>query len=138
MPKRSLVVVPNPFTAIDSEGRPCAVVNRVDTPRPEPIGATLVGSTESGELHYSYSQDPVTLADHPTHRRLLQTRQLLPADEETARLVGVPFEPVTQALEAARHQAAERHMAETGEASPHLIPVLPTPKAPPVKKESDR
>ena len=127
---RTLSVVPNPFLAHDSDGRPCSVAYRSDTARPEPIGATITGETSDGELIYQFTSEPVSLPDKAEHRKLFHGRQILPADEATARLVGVPFVPVATALATARAEAAARYLAETGEASEFLTPSTPAPVAP--------
>lgn len=117
-----LLVFPNPFAALDSDGDPAAVFPRVDLP------SLLVGArvdherSKDGATKFFFDlSKPVQLPDLPTYRNALRSGDLLPADEATARLIGRPFVPPQQALREAELRAAARWRAETGEDPPFIV-----------------
>jgi hypothetical protein len=117
-----LLVFPNPFAALDSDGEPAAVLPRVDLP------GALVGArvdherSRDGALKYFFDlSQPVQLPDLPAYRAALRSGDLLPANEATARLVGRPFVAPPDALREAEERAAARWRAETGEDPPFVV-----------------
>lgn len=117
-----LLVMPNPFAALDSDGEPAAVFPRVDLPN------LLVGArvdherSKDGAAKFFFDlSKPVQLPDLPTYRNALRSGDLLPANEATARLVGRPFVPPEEALREAEMRAAARWRAETGEDPPFVV-----------------
>jgi hypothetical protein len=137
MPVRPLLVAANPYCALSSEGLPAGAVPRFDMPSGRFGGAvTYVGAVldaaRSTDDHrvYLFDGEPVAVADLPAYRVALRCGDLLPADALTARLVGVPFVPLPEALATARAQAASRYQAVTGEPAPFLdTPHEPAPVA---------
>lgn len=117
-----LLVFPNPFAALDSDGDPAAAFPRVDLPN------LLVGArvdherSKDGATKFFFDlSKPVQLPDLPTYRNALRSGDLLPADEATARLIGRPFVAPQKALQEAEMRAAARWRAETGEDPPFIV-----------------
>lgn len=119
MPKPStLLVVANPYCSLDADGEPSGVANRADI-RGDLIGCVLDRArSKDGALKYSFTDEPVALPDMQPHRKLLRTGQIFPADEKTARLVGIPFVPPADALAHAKDRVAVEYFATYGELPP--------------------
>jgi len=125
--QRTLRVVPNPYCALDGEGRPAGLVpkEREMVHRFANVHAGYVGGrweldpevppTDYGRGDPRYPSRPVvarfdsgevSLADTIYYRDRIRCGELIAADAETARTVGVPLVPVDEALVIARQTAA--------------------------------
>jgi len=143
---QALLVVSNPYCALDIDGEPCGYVDRTDVPGGRMIGGTVdhvrsvsaSGATAdevSAAPHapkFVWRKDPEAIADTPAHRALLRTGEILPADEATAALAGVRWLPVADALAVERGKAAAAFLAARGTESPFLG----APSAPPTPEPS--
>lgn len=113
----TLLVLPNPFAALDADGDPAAAFPRVE---PALRGA-LVGArvdharSADSEKYFFDTGKAVPLPDLPAYRKALRDGDLLCADEATARLVGLRFVDPALALEQSEAAAVARWRAETGE-----------------------
>lgn len=112
----TLHVLPNPFAALDADGDPAAAFPRVEPAlRGALVGARIDHARSADSEKYLFDTDKaVQLPDLPAYRKALREGDLLCADEATARLVGLPFQPPALALEQAAAKAAARWLAETG------------------------
>lgn len=132
---KTLLVAPNPYLVLDEDGDPCGYVLRVDlrrqSSRPILLGAQRV--LRNGKLKVSFSDEPQQVPDLPAYRRHLRTGEILPADPSTARIVGLPWVPLADALARHREASALRFLAETGDLPPWAAaspdPTDPTPPA---------
>lgn len=114
MPPSPLAVHPNPYASLDEDGDPCGYVLRVDLRSSKPVLLHARRVMRGGRVKVAYDEGATTVPDLPAYRRFLATGQILPADEETARRAGVPWEPVDDALARHRAIALERFRAGTG------------------------
>lgn len=130
MPKpRMLRVWPNPFSAIDHEGRPAGVVSL------EPVGDGITvfddrrfvgcvlkskvtkkvprGSAQQNEQDtwFEYDKEPTTVPLTPYYVRAVRTGELVCADEASAQKAGVKFADPAKFLAAAR-DGAVKHIEE--------------------------
>lgn len=126
--KKPLLVLPNRYIALDEDGDPAGYVLRVDlrslSNKPILLGAERV--LRAGKVKILHTDEPVSMPDLGTYRRLLKTGELLAADEATARAAGIAFVPLADALERERQGAIARHQAHTGEA-PSWAAAAPSP-----------
>jgi hypothetical protein len=136
MPKPiTLLVVANPYTALDADGEPCGTCRRTDIEGHRLIGAAPDMDRSSSHedpqkphaLKYVFHAIPEAISDSHEHRGFLRTGQLFPADKATADACGLTFHPVAVSLERAKAQAAAHHLAMFGEASPALAPSAGAP-----------
>jgi hypothetical protein len=116
----TIKVVPNPYSALDADGRAqCAVSkeNAIDAY----VGAELdhEESAKTGKNIFKFSADPVVLPRSAYYLRRLQERALLPADAETAKYAGIA-EKDHQAPETALALEKERASNAFEEAHGHL------------------
>jgi len=86
---RMIKVVPNPYSALDADGRAQGVVSIEGHPD-RYVGANLdvEESKKTGKLIFKIASDPVDVPASPYYLRRLQTRELLPGDAETAKYAG--------------------------------------------------
>jgi hypothetical protein len=130
----ALVVVANPFCALDDDGDPSGAVTRSDI-HERRIGATLdtERSKASGICKYTFTDAPETLPDSAAHRSYLRSGEVIPADEATAALVSRKFVPVADVLAAAKARAIAEYRAAYGvdpacaKAPLQTAPATPTP-----------
>lgn len=124
---RKINVWPNPFGHVDAEGRPCGLlpvepVGSVSNPSDSlrfvgaQLRAKVLVKAPPGSRQQSVQDTTVEYADEPTalhltdyYRDALRRREIIPADEATAKLAKVPFlEPakffVTARAEKLTHQ----------------------------------
>lgn len=130
-----LLVLPNPYGHLDARGRPSAafpyegmsgrdryVGAQVDAARTKKLGrvvfvpAGYAPEKGAGEAHLMAAWAAVTaveVADTLYYRRALRHGDLLPGDERTRDLVGLPKDAPAgaAALEAARRDASARYRA---------------------------
>lgn len=128
-----LLVFPVPFAALDAEGMPAASV-RFDPPMGRKnevhfIGCTLErkvvekrtraeGRQTLYETAFHYELSPQSIPHTDYHVQRIRHGELLAADAATAKRVGVPFVPPTQAFERARHAAIAAWTDQYGEPPP--------------------
>ena len=150
----ALVVVANPYKALDHEGRPACAVNY-------PGSSSIVGGVFDHEAHkasqetsvagegkhiFSFSEEPVrvvcdSIAVFGYFRNRVIEGALLPADEFTARKCGIaidaknPFVPADKALADAKKAAADEFKAATGLDAPFTVKKT-TKAAPAANKEA--
>lgn len=128
MPDTSLLVVANPYCALDEDGNPVGALPRADVGGGRLIGAAWEVSPD-GARRLAFASEPERLPDVVTFRRWLQHGEIFPADEATAREVGLEWKPVAQALDAAKKAACASFQAAKGRPPAFAIPT--TPPAPP-------
>jgi hypothetical protein len=121
----------NPYASLDGDGNPAGLPElerspgyylggRIETDGPDPtVGEMLAGAKRAPRRHYKF--DPPTIHTVPATgywQYLLRDKTILPADEQTARIVGVlPFVPPALALTNAKALACEKYQAETGKSA---------------------
>lgn len=136
LPIKSLLVLPNPWAAIDHQGRPsgvvmCDPVEHVPTRDGEPrrfVGAHLDpvktrmtrefarGDARSNEQDtvWVFATKPVDLPNTPYYRERIRHGELIAADEKTARVAGLKFADPGKVIEAARASAIAAWETEVG------------------------
>lgn len=136
MPDTSLLVVANPYCALDEDGNPVGALPRADVG-----GGRLVGAVRSvddaGNRALTFSDKAEAVPDLVIFRRWLRHGEILCGDAATAAEVGIPWVPVADALAASREAAVARFQAATGRLPAFAIPTTPpapaaaetTPKA---------
>lgn len=126
MKQRMLKVVPNPYSAIDQDGRPSGAVTKeglVD----HYVGATVDAEETAKTRKFVFKFDTTTVVEVPAtnyYRKRIVDRELLPADEETAKYLGIEkFEAPSVVLEKAHAEAQTNFENTYGR--------VPTPSVPP-------
>lgn len=115
--KRFLRVMPNPFAApLDHEGRPCAAVQydpqhshfvrHIGAQRVETITEKRKGRPDKIVVTWTFDVSPVDIEDTQFHRDRIASGELLAADAETSKRVGLKIH--ADPLERLRVACAER------------------------------
>ena len=109
-----LSVVPNPYSAFDHNGRACAVVMREGT-NDQWLGAqpNAEATARTGKRCFTFAPDPITVPFSAYYLRRIKDRELLPADEMTAKLARQEFENPQQVLARMRGDAPDAFEATT-------------------------
>jgi len=133
MPKRVLRVYVNPYTYIDHEGRPAGVYphDPAYLPGQMHVGLTRLQTTVTEkrdpskddrppvfDLVHHYDPEVQEVPDipgQPHYRNGIREGSLIPADEATAKAVGMPFEDPSLVLERARTAAVKQWTDAHGE-----------------------
>lgn len=147
----TLLVVPNPYCALNAKGEPDGKIKRdpsVDKAGGF-VGATLTkgktvkkypkGDLRSNvyEFSLSFSADPVSVPSTEYYRKKVRSGELLAADAKTAGECAVKFVPVEQALSEAKAAAIKSFEANEGfapaiasQSGPYFEPSFAPPKPP--------
>lgn len=125
--KRFLQVVPNPFCALDVHGRAQGVVEL------EGIAGQYVGAVEDPELSraegkhvFRFLPGTARVPLSAYYLRRLRDGELLPVDEPTARVAGLPFVDPETALRNARDRAIAQFTATNGSEPACAAPLATT------------
>lgn len=114
---KTLLVLLNKYAALDDDGDPAAYVLRVDlrsqSAKPILLGATRV--IRAGKLKVDFTDEPVSVPDLGTYRRMIKTGELLAADEATAAAARVPWVPLSEQIELHRQRAIATFQAHHGQ-----------------------
>lgn len=129
MPEATLLVVANPYCALDEEGNPVGALRRTDL-GPEALIGAVRSVAPDGTRTLVWLDEPKAIPANQTHRRWLQHGEILPADEATAREVGIAFVPVAEALAKAKANAAKAFQQATGRLPPFAEAAPAKPAAP--------
>lgn len=128
MKQRMLKVVPNPYSAIDQEGRPSGVVTKEGL-MDHYVGATIDQEESRKTNKAVYKFDTTTVVEVPAttyYRKRVADRELLPADEETAKYLGIEKFEDPAAVLAKEQGAAQSDFENTyGRVSTPSIPPAP-------------
>lgn len=160
----TLKVWPNPFRHVDHRGQPCGVlpyepegdgVITFDARRfvGATLQATILQKFPEGDARqtvqdtsFVFSDEPTTVRDSAYYRSAVKNGELLPADAETARKVGMVFKDPAEALRdeqtgAAKHwtdvAAHDAHSSDVPEGLKTLT-FGPMGKTPEVKLEEKK
>jgi hypothetical protein len=152
----TLLVLPNPYAALDKNGMPAGAV-RYDPEVGRPGVVHYIGvevtkkpidtpenkareqREQRRETTFVWAQRPLQIPGTAFHVDLVRTGQILAADQPTARACKIWFVPPAKALEQARQAATARWEAERGEKPPvdqwDAAVGPPAKVRPPVKEE---
>lgn len=124
MQARLLTVIPNPYCALDADGRAQGVV-QVEGTVDLHVGAVLdiEESQKTGKRIFKIDQaGEVTVPLTAYYLRRLRDHEIVAANEPTARAAQMDFSPPAEVLASARADAAARFFQATGFPPAFLTP----------------